>query len=105
VLKKESDILRGREPDVGGDPVFFLQYQREQQHTNIALMLWITMEVAEGNYTATSFIAEFVSQFVAGGHGETIAITFKQNHGQTRRPRRGTYDVVYTGVRLTVLGF
>jgi hypothetical protein len=25
-----------------------------------------TMEVAEGNYTATSFIAEFVSQFVAG---------------------------------------
>jgi hypothetical protein len=50
-------------------------------------MLWITMEVAEGNYTATSFIAEFVSQF--GGTAETIAITFNKITGKLTTTKTG----------------
>jgi hypothetical protein len=101
VLKKESDILRGREPDVGGDPVFFLQYQREQQHTNIALMLWITMEVAEGKLHG-DVVYSGVRESIRGGgarRDNSDHVQAKSRANSTTKTG-GTYDVVYTGVRL-----
>jgi hypothetical protein len=47
------------------------------------------MEVAEGNYTATSFIAEFIES-IRGGGARIIAIV-QQNHGQTHDDQDGEH--------------
>jgi hypothetical protein len=85
--------------------VFFLQYQREQQHTNIALMRGLHDGGGGGQLHGDVVIAEFVSQFVAGGTAETIAHV-QQNHGQTHDDQDGARMTWYIqGFVFEVLGF
>lgn len=68
-----------------------------------------TLTVPEGNYSAITFISEFVSQFNSGGHNHTISISFNKTTGKlTTTKLTGDYDITYLGEGTSmyeVLGF
>lgn len=55
-----------------------------------------TLTIPEGNYNATSFIAQFVSLYNSGGHGNNISISFSKITGKLTTTRTsGTYSTTY----------
>lgn len=68
-----------------------------------------TLTVPEGNYSAITFISEFVSQFNSGGHNHTISVSFNKITGKlTTTKLIGDYDIIYLAEGTSiyeVLGF
>ena len=56
--------------------------------------IFYTMTIPEGNYTATTFITEFNSQFSLGGHNKTATLSISKSTGKfTLIPSDDTFSI------------
>ena len=54
-----------------------------------------TMTITEGNYTANTFITEFNSNFLSGGHGKTATLSISSSTGKfTLTPSDDTFSII-----------
>lgn len=57
--------------------------------------VFYTMTIPEGNYTATTFITEFNSQFALGGHSKTATLSISKSTGKfTLTPSDDTFSII-----------
>jgi hypothetical protein len=108
ILKKEEDIFYVGLSLLSAEiPCSFYNINVNDATLNYSVnSVEYSMTLTEGNYTATTFIAEFVSQFSTGGHGHTVSMSFNKTTGKlTTTKTAGVYDIVYlSGSIYEVLG-
>lgn len=109
ILKKEDDIFYVGLSLLSAEiPCSFYNVNVNNATLNYRVnSIDYSLTLNEGNYNTTTFIAEFVSQFNAGGHGHTISMSFNKTTGKlTTTKTGGVYDIVYlSGSIYEVLGF
>lgn len=98
ILKKEDDIYYvGATLSSAEVPVSFYNINSNNQVLKYSVnSVSYSLTISEGNYTATSFIAQFVSLYNSGGHGNNISISFSKITGKLTTTRTaGTYSTTY----------
>ena len=61
-----------------------------------------TMNIAEGNYTATTFITEFNAKFLIGGHGKTATLSISSTTGKFNlTPSDDTFNIIIYNTNTT----
>lgn len=109
ILQKDSDIFYvGLSLMTAEIPCSFYNLNVNNSTLSYSInSIAYSMTLTEGNYNATTFIAEFVSKFNSGGHSHTISMSFNKTTGKlTTTKTSGLYSIIYkSGSIYEVLGF